>query len=160
MSVFPWSRRPSDSSSIPPRPRTTSGGGLAALAGSMLSLSKAKSRERLRTKPSPNRQTVISTESESSVWPNEPTTPSDTKQSFQGVGMVGDDPFARPPVYVSKDKPESPVPSLAAFPVPTPDSDSDPNRKNSNHLATLVPCVELGAKLDHILCRTMHTRKM
>ncbi|KAH7320411.1 hypothetical protein B0J17DRAFT_685622 [Rhizoctonia solani] len=129
MSGILWSRRPSapdtTSSTLPPRARTTSGGGLAAFAGSVLSLSKAKSKERLRTapKPSSNRQTVVSTESGSSdMWPNEPTTPSstsDTKQSFQGIGMgVGDDPFARPPVYVSKDKPESPVPSLAAFPDP------------------------------------------
>ncbi|CAE6452874.1 unnamed protein product [Rhizoctonia solani] len=120
MSVFSWSRRPSapDAGSVSPRPRTTSGGGLAALAGSMLSLSKAKSRERLRTKTSSNRQTVVSTESESSVWP-EPTTPSSgsDKRSFQGmVGVVGDDPFARPPVFIK----ESPVPSLAAFPDPPP----------------------------------------
>ncbi|CAE6517272.1 unnamed protein product [Rhizoctonia solani] len=113
MSVFSWTRRPSGADTREtPRPRTTSGGGggLAAI----LSLSKAKSRERLRTnKASSNRQTVVSTESESSVWP-EPTTPS--SERHQGVGVVGDDPFARPPVYIK----ESPVPSLAAFPDPPP----------------------------------------
>ncbi|KAG8679408.1 hypothetical protein FRC08_016993 [Ceratobasidium sp. 394] len=72
---------------------------------------------------SPNRQTVVSTESGSSwgattssadppdqfsIW--EPTTPSsasDTKQSFQSLGMVvGEDPFARAPatVWVAKGK--------------------------------------------------------
>ncbi|KAG8725707.1 hypothetical protein FRC11_001657, partial [Ceratobasidium sp. 423] len=131
MSGILWSRRPSapdagsGSAHIPPRPRTTSGG-LSAFA-SAFSLSKAKSRERLRTQPaksSSNRQTVVSTESGSSDMWNEPTTPSsasDTKQSFQGamgVGIGGDDPFARLPVHVSKDKPDSPVPSLAAFPDP------------------------------------------
>ncbi|KAG8718623.1 hypothetical protein FRC09_012373 [Ceratobasidium sp. 395] len=68
---------------------------------------------------SPNRQTVVSTESGSSwgattssaepidqvsVW--EPTTPSsgsEAKQSFQSMSMVvGEDPFARAPVWVSK----------------------------------------------------------
>ncbi|KAJ1301793.1 hypothetical protein OPQ81_009021 [Rhizoctonia solani] len=135
MSGILWSRRPSASDTtavnIPPRPRTTSGGGLAVIS-SALGLNKAKSRERLRAngttslpaKTSPNRQTVVSTESGSSdVW-NEPTTPSsasDTKRSFQGingVGIGGDDPFARPPVYVSKEKEPQPQSPLAAFPDP------------------------------------------
>ncbi|CAE6455354.1 unnamed protein product [Rhizoctonia solani] len=139
MSGILWSRRPSDGtvgsnsggSNHVPRPRTTSGGGIGVIS-SVLGLSKIKSRERLRNNGtssvpsrSSNRQTVVSTESGSSdVWPNEPTTPSsasDTKRSFQGIGMsgvglgVGDDPFAREPVFVSK---ESPAPSLASFPDP------------------------------------------
>ncbi|CAE6427672.1 unnamed protein product [Rhizoctonia solani] len=150
MSGILWSRRPSapdtsgsgSGSHIPPRARTTSGGGLAAFAGSVLSLSKAKSRERLRgvPKPSSNRQTVVSTESGSSdMWPNEPTTPSsasDTKQSFQGIGMgVGDDPFARPPVYVTKDK-ESP---LDAFPDPPPQRTRIATPRNNSTGPLLFP---------------------
>ncbi|CAE6455122.1 unnamed protein product [Rhizoctonia solani] len=80
------------------RPRTTSGGGLSTFT-SAFGLTKTKSRERqhntgttsLPTWSLPNLQTVAST-----------------------------DPFAKPPVYVSKDKPEPPVPSLGAFKFPSP----------------------------------------
>ncbi|KAG8708578.1 hypothetical protein FRC11_006360, partial [Ceratobasidium sp. 423] len=124
------------------RARTTSGGGLATFTNA-LGLTKTKSREQqhnagatsLPVKSLPNWQSGVSTELGSSeMWPNNPTPSgarSGTKRGFQemgvGVGIGdGDDPFARLPVYASKDKPESPVPGLATFKFPDPSAPRPP----------------------------------
>ncbi|KAG8745490.1 hypothetical protein FRC10_007837, partial [Ceratobasidium sp. 414] len=129
-SSTPESARPSP---VPPLIQTAtffaSGAGAAPVAASSVAApsrrvpkSSVGSSSRI-PRSSPNRQTVVSTESGSSwaattssadppdqfsMW--EPTTPSsgsEAKQSFQSMGMVvGEDPFARAPatVWVAKGK--------------------------------------------------------